>query len=492
MMEKTTTIFWLREDLRLADNPALHAAALRGLVVPLYILEEDKADPFPPGGASKWWLQEALKDLASRFATLGAPLILRRGNSEKILRTLIKETKATHVAWNRRYQPHQQKHDDALLESLQQDGVTVDTYKGYLLFDPSTIKTGGGTPYKVYTPFSKACFAAPAPGKILPAPTKLDGIKGLPSDDLTDWRLVPRKAKWPKGLEDAWEVGEKAAQEQLHDFISHSLAHYKAGRDRPDQDYTSRLSPYLHFGHISPRQAWHAIQSALAKTSSLGSNAERYLLELLWREFAWHLLQHFPETVSEPLNASFKSFPWKKDTKSLHAWQKGMTGYPIVDAGMRQLWLTGWMHNRVRMIVASFLIKDLLIDWREGAAWFWDTLVDADLGNNTASWQWVAGSGADAAPYFRIFNPTLQGQKFDPNGDYVRKYVPELAGLDAKFIHEPWKMPVSALQKAGVVLGKTYPSPIIDHGKARLRALSALKQTKNGDEQEYENKDLFD
>lgn len=488
-MAETTTILWLREDLRLSDNAALHAASARGRVVPLYILENDSY--YSPGGATKWWLQEALKDLGQNFANLSAPLILRRGDAAKIMHSIARETKATHISWNRRYQPHQSRKDADIAATLEAASLRVDIHDGYLLFDPKTIRTGGGTPFKVFTPFSKACFASKPPGKALPVPKKLDGISGLASDDLETWKLVPSKAVWPKGLAAAWKVGENAAHRQLRHFIENNLSHYKLGRDRPDQDYTSRLSPYLHFGQISPRQAWHAIQFAVAQSSALNSNAERYLLELLWREFSWHLLQHFPNLPTEPLNASFKSFPWKQDTKSFQAWQKGMTGYPIVDAGMRQLWQTGWMHNRVRMIVASFLIKDLLIDWREGAAWFWDTLVDADLGSNTASWQWVAGCGADAAPYFRIFNPTLQGQKFDANGDYVRHYVPELAKLSAEYIHEPWKTPASELTKAEVVLGKTYPFPIIDHAKARIRALAALKQTKSVSGQETENKDLF-
>lgn len=492
MPEKITTIVWLREDLRLADNPALHAASARGHVVPVFILEEDKTDPFPIGGATKWWLHQALKNLAMNFAAFGAPLILRRGDPEKILTALAAEIKATHISWNQRYQPHQQKYDEALAETLQGKGIMIDIHNGYLLFDPATIRTGSGTPFKVFTPFSKACFAATAPDAPLPAPKKLNGITGIASDDLESWHLVPAKAKWPEGLNDAWEVGEKAAHKRLRHFINDILKYYKDGRNAPDKDYTSRLSPYLHFGQLSPRQVWHSIQFALAQNPALGSNAERYLLEILWREFSWHLLQHFPHIVREPLNPSFKSFPWQRDAKALRAWQKGLTGYPIVDAGMRQLWQTGWMHNRVRMIVASFLIKDLLIDWREGAAWFWDTLVDADLGNNTASWQWVAGCGADASPYFRIFNPVLQGQKFDPKGDYVRKFVPELAKLSAEYIHEPWKAPASDLAKVGVVLGKTYPQPIVDHAKARLRALAALKQTKGEGAQDTEINDLFE
>ncbi|HEU0118693.1 MAG TPA: deoxyribodipyrimidine photo-lyase [Alphaproteobacteria bacterium] len=491
MTDKFPIILWLRQNLRLSDNAALTWAAGRGPVIPLYILDES-GDPWAPGGASKWWLNETLADLAESFKKLGAPLILRRGKPEKILRELAKETDAKTITWQRIYEPFHCKQDGKLANDLEEAGFEIQIHPGFLLFEPEPIKTGGGTPFKVYTPFSKACFAAPAPGKTLPAPKKLESISGIKSDNLKDWKLVPRSAVWPKGLADAWTPGEAAAHDRLKDFLSEILAHYKTGRDRPDKDYTSRLSPYLHFGNISPRQVWHAVQFALAKTPSLGNNAERYLLELLWREFSWHLLFHIPDLPTEPLNKSFAKFPWKHDVKSLKAWQQGMTGYPIVDAGMRQLWHTGWMHNRVRMIVASFLIKDLLIDWREGAAWFWDTLVDADLGNNTASWQWVAGCGADASPYFRIFNPTLQGEKFDPNGDYVREWVPELARLDAAIIHSPWKAPTANLAKAGVVLGKTYPHPIVDHGKARERALEALKQTKSAAPQATETNDLFD
>ena len=492
MTEKPITLLWLRQNLRLADNPALHWAASRGAIVPVYILNTGIDDPFPPGGASKWWLHENLQNLGESFAKLGAPLILRRGEPEKILRELIKETGATSVNWQRYYEPFWMAYDQKLADALEQDGIEVAIHDGFLLFGPKEIKTGSGTPYKVFTPFSKACFGAPAPGKPHATPQKLDGITGIKSDKLADWKLVPKKAVWPKGLAEAWVPGEKAAHKNLQNFIDKKLGSYKTGRDRPDKDLTSLLSPYLHFGNISPRQIWHAAQKAHLNDHTQGSHIERFLLEILWREFSWHLLVHFPYTVSKPLNPSFADFPWEKNDRALQAWQKGMTGYPIVDAGMRQLWQTGWMHNRVRMIVASFLIKDLLIDWREGAAWFWDTLVDADLGNNTASWQWVAGSGADASPYFRIFNPTLQGEKFDASGDYVRRYVPELSALSAKFIHEPWQAPAAELAKAKVVLGKTYPRPVVDHGKARLKALAALKSTKSDASQETETKDLFD
>jgi len=292
---------------------------------------------------------------------------------------------------------------------------------------------------------------------------------------------VPSRSAWTKGLAEVWDVRESAARDQLADFLESSLAHYDGARDRPDIEGTSRQSAYLHFGQISPRQVWHAVQHEKAKQNAQHSSIERYLLELLWREFSWHLLQAFPEMAEKSLNSTFDAFPWRSDRTELIAWQKGQTGYPIVDAGMRQLWQTGWMHNRVRMVVASFLVKHLLIDWREGEAWFWDTLVDADLGANAASWQWVAGCGADAAPYFRIFNPVLQGQKFDPNGDYVRRFVPELARLGDKYIHAPWNAPPEVLDEAGIVLGQTYPKPIVDHSFARKRALAALAQTKGRD-----------
>lgn len=492
MSENTTTILWLREDLRLADHSALHAAAKRGRVVPLYIFEQNKDDRFPLGGASRWWLHQALKDLSEQFQALGVPLILRRGDAAIILKDLCKECGAQYVAMSRRYQPYQRKSDETLASALKSNGITAERFPGYLLFEPETIQTGGGTPFKVFTPFSKACFAAPAPRVPLATPQKLETVTGIQSDSLADWKLIPPKAKWPQELAKAWNVSEAAANEQMQQFLQNTLRNYKDGRNSPAKDFTSRLSPYLHFGMISPRQVWHATQSVLARYPELSSTGEKFLLEVLWREFSWHLLHHFPHIPSEPLNSSFNKFPWKNDDAGLAAWQKGLTGYPIVDAGMRQLWQTGWMHNRVRMIAASFLIKDLLIDWRAGAAWFWDTLVDADLGSNSASWQWVAGCGADAAPYFRIFNPTLQGLKFDPQGDYVRRFVPELAALPDEYIHEPWKTPHSLLAQAGVELGKTYPMPIIDHAKARTRALEALKQTKGKDSQTSEIKDFFE
>lgn len=483
-----TTIVLFQQNLRLADNRALSSAAAHGPVVPVYILDDNL---YPSGGASRWWLREALGDLAHNLHLHGAELILRRGATLSVLHNLIRETGATSVSWNRRYEPDAAAQDGEIQQALEKQGIHAHIHDGFLLFDPASIRTGGGTPFKVFTPFSKACLNASAPPKPIPAPKKLQGVKNIASDKLDGWKLVPRAALWPKGLADAWEVSEKAAHERLATFLDEGINAYKNDRDRPATDGTSRLSPYLHFGLISPHQIWQAVHSTMAHSGNSAS-IKRYLLEILWREFSWHLLHQFPALPVKPLAASFEKFPWRDDKKALKAWQQGLTGYPIVDAGMRQLWQTGWMHNRVRMVVASFLIKHLLIDWREGEAWFWDTLVDADLGSNAASWQWVAGCGADATPFFRIFNPMLQGQKFDPQGQYVKHYVPELAGLPIAYIHEPWRAPPDELKKAGIKLGTTYPLPIVDHNAARKRALAALESLKNPHAAKPREKGLFD
>jgi len=476
-----TTIVLFHNDLRVSDHPLLLRAAERGRVVPLYIWDEKSKQPL--GGASRWWLRETLRDLQNSLIKLGAPLILRRGDRHKCLQAVLQETGAAKLAWHRRYEPALSAEDAIAADVLRKSGVDVEIEDGFLLFDPALIRTGSGKPFRVFTPFSKACFQAEKqPPKPLNAPKKLAGVSGLKSEPLDALKLVPTKAVWPQGLAAAWTVGEAAAQARLAEFLDSGLSGYGELRDRPDTDGTSRLSPYLHFGQISPRQVWHAVLAKKAATRHGHDSVQRYLLEVLWREFSWHLLQQFPELPQKPLQSAFENFPWRHDRKALNAWQMGQTGYPIVDAGMRQLWQTGWMHNRVRMIVASFLIKHLLIHWAEGEEWFWDTLVDADLGANAASWQWVAGCGADAAPYFRIFNPTLQGQKFDPDGAYVRRYVPELAKLDAKYIHEPWKAPASVLAASGIALGKSYPAPVVAHNFARKRALDALVKSKGARE----------
>lgn len=466
-----TTIVVFHQDLRVGDHGPLAKAAERGSVVPVYIHDEQAGRA--PGAASRWWLQAALGDLARSLAGLGAPLILRRGRRLDVIRSLIKAAGAEAVFWHRRYEPALAAQDEAIAEALRAEGVAVEIFDGFLLYDPASIRTGAGKPFRVFTPFSRACFAAETqPSKPIAAPRALKAVEGLASETLESWRLVPKKAVWPQGLAQAWRVSEAAARDLLQGFLKNGLKDYAQCRDLPAVEGTSRLSPYLHFGQISVRQVWYAVQTAKAAMRHDHASIERYLLEVLWREFSWHLLEQFPVLATEPLQSAFIKFPWRTDEPGLAAWQLGRTGYPIVDAGMRQLWQTGWMHNRVRMIVASFLIKHLLIDWRKGEAWFWDTLVDADLGANAASWQWVAGCGADAAPYFRIFNPVLQGQKFDPDGVYIRRYVPELEKLDSKYIHEPWKAPASVLAAAG------YPTPMVEHNFARKRALAALAASK--------------
>ncbi len=469
-MTSAPTILWFRHDLRLSDNPALIEAMARGAVVPLYI-HEDAA-----GGAraADWWLHQGLEDLGRSLREFGATLVLRCGEPLAVLRALVAETGADTVCWNRCYDPSAITRDKTIKQALQEDGIVVSSHNASLLFEPWRIKTGADAPYKVFTPFSKACLKAPTPPAPLAAPQRISAVAEVASEALGDWGLCPVRPDWAGGLRETWPVGEAAGQERLHDFLTTTLRGYREGRDRPDREATSRLSPYLRGGQIGPRQVWHATQHVMVVRPEVASDAEVFLRELLWREFSYHLLFHFPDLSHKPLNARFGDVAWRQDSEALRAWQRGLTGYPIVDAGMRQLWRTGWMHNRVRMVAASFLVKDLLLPWQEGAAWFMDTLVDADPASNAASWQWVAGCGADAAPFFRIFNPVLQGKKFDPLGDYVRFYVPELARLGPEWIHEPWKAPAAALAAAGVVLGQNYPRPIVDHGAARVRALAAL------------------
>jgi len=469
-----TTLVWLRRDLRLADHPALAFAAQRGRVVPVYILEESEGDPWPMGGAMRWWLHHTLTDLAERFEKLGVPLVLRRGDPLKILSALVQEAGADCVVFSRRTDALGRTVDAAVEKALVAAGVEVKSFNASLLFESWDISTKAGGPFKVYTPFSKACFAATV-GLPVPAPKKMVGVAGLSSDRLQDFSLLPTHPDWGGMLQAHWKAGEASALKRLGQFIDTGLASYKTMRDRPDQEGTSCLSPYLAVGAIGPRQIWHAVQNAMASRQGIAAGAEVFLKELLWREFSHHLLYYFPHLPEKPLAPAFAQMKWRRSKADLAAWQKGMTGYPIVDAGMRQLWQTGWMHNRVRMIVASFLIKDLLIPWQQGEAWFWDTLIDSDMASNAASWQWVAGCGADAAPFFRVFNPVLQGKKFDPDGAYVRRFVPELSGLQGPALHAPWLLSHEALAQAGVTLGKTYPTPIVDHAAARQRVLAAFR-----------------
>ncbi|HMO05148.1 MAG TPA: deoxyribodipyrimidine photo-lyase [Kiritimatiellia bacterium] len=464
-------IWWIRRDLRLTDNPALDAAIASGRrILPVFIWAPDEEKPWAPGAASNWWLHHSLVALASRLEALHAPLIIRKGPSLAALRSIIRESGAGLVVWNRLYEPAVIARDKAIKLALRQDGLDVHSYNANLLFEPWTIATQQNQPYQVFTPFYRNCSTYGNPSKPSPAPRHLPRLTHPPwSVPVDELGLLPA-LDWADGFHQYWKPGEPGARAALDDFEAAAVTRYKSDRDRPDMTGTSRLSPHLHFGELSPRQVWYACMNA--------PMAEPYLRQLIWREFAHHLLYHFPRTPDEPLRDAFRRFPWKNDAKARRAWARGQTGYPIVDAGMRELWKTGWMHNRVRMIVASFLVKDLLIPWQEGARWFWDTLVDADLANNTLGWQWAAGCGADAAPYFRIFNPVLQAAKFDPEGTYVKTWIPTLRDLPAPDLHRVFELPPALLARAGIELGTTYPRPIVDHKKARDAALNAYARLK--------------
>jgi deoxyribodipyrimidine photo-lyase len=466
-------IVWFRHDLRLADNPALSAAVASGApIIALFVLDDLAAGEWRPGGASRWWLHHSLSSLAADLGGRGLPLVLRRGPAELVVSGAIAETGADAVFWNRIFEPWAIRRDGAIKAELRAQGLQVETFNSSLLFEPSQIRTRDGGAFKMFTPFWRACRAAQSPDSPLPAPPPLRAAAAIASERIDDWRLLPTKPDWAEGLRATWVPGESSAQMKLRAFLRGGVRDYGKKRDFPAEEGVSRLSPHLRWGEISPRQIW----SAAAKVGPVG---DPFLRQIIWREFSHHLLFENPQLPDRPIDRRFEAFPWLREESAFTAWSKGRTGYPIVDAAMRQLWRTGYMHNRARLIVGSFLVKDLLLPWQSGERWFWDTLVDADLANNAASWQWVAGCGADAAPYFRVFNPVLQGQKFDPEGAYVRRYLPELARLDARYIHRPWEAPEDALSKAGVRLGETYPFPIVDHRKARERALKAFASIKS-------------
>lgn len=478
MSDEKITIVWFRQDLRLADNPALAEAAERGVVVPVYIWAPDEEKPWEPGGATRWWLHQSLTSLAKDLEDRGSKLILRAGSSLDCLQKMIDETGASAVYWNRRYEPAIIKRDKKIKETLKDNDIDAQSFNGSLLFEPWEIETQKGDPYQVFTPFWKNCLARDTDHQPLPTPKSLPQPDAWPEcDDLDSWQLEP-EIPWDEGMRETWDVGADAAKAQLEQFVAESVGAYEDSRNQMAEDGTSRLSPYLHFGEISPRQVWTATHDAIAGDGEAEDGAKVFLSEIGWREFAYHLLFHFPETTTKPLREKFADFPWSKNKKNLRRWQRGQTGYPVVDAAMRQLWHTGWMHNRARMIVASFLCKHLLLPWQRGAEWFWDTLVDADLSSNTLGWQWTAGCGADAAPYFRIFNPITQGEKFDPDGEYIRRWVPELEKLPTKWLYQPWEAPDEVLEEAGVKLGDTYPKPIVEHSEARQRALDAYDEIK--------------
>lgn len=475
-------LIWFRQDLRLADNPALTAALEEARdndrkLAPVFILDDQAAGAWAMGAAQRWGLHQALNALSESM-----PVILKRGDSLTALQALIRETGATSVYWNRRYEKWAVDQDIMIKETLHEQGLDCHSFNGRLLLEPWEVQTGKKEPYRVFTPYWRNVqqMLGKKPPVLRPSHRNFPLLSPLPKGDaLADWALLPTTPDWATGFVKPWPLTEKAAHQVLAEFIDDPLAHYTKERDFPAIEATSRLSPYLALGLISPKQIWHDVTLAMHDgriSPGAHHEAEAFLRQLVWREFSYHLLFYFPHSADKALYPKYDAFPWRYAAKELEAWQRGETGYPLVDAGMRQLWQTGWMHNRVRLVVASFLVKHLLIRWQDGAAWFWDTLLDADLANNTMGWQWTAGSGADAAPYFRIFNPITQSEKFDAKGDYIRAYVPELGGLPDKYLHAPWTAPADILAKAGVELGKTYPKPMVDHPAARARALDALKE----------------
>ena len=471
-------IVWFRDDLRLSDHPALHAAAATGApVICLYVFDETNGAR-ALGGATQWWLAQSLRALQRSLEAIGATLVLRRGPAVQTIAGLARSAQANAVFWNEIAQAPHQATAERVAAALDEAGIASRSFAGDLLAAPSTIRTKDGRGLRVFTPFWRRVLASGDPPVPLPAPTRLGAVPDIPSNALESWQLEPSRPDWAEGLRETWTPGERSAQARLEEFLESGVAGYSLRRDRPDHPGTSRLSPHLRFGEISPRQVWHAARFAAAERPARSGDIDKFLSELGWREFCRHLLFDVPDIATRNLQPSFDAFPWRQDDRALRAWQRGQTGYPIVDAGMRELWRTGVMHNRVRMVAASFLVKHLLLDWREGESWFWDTLVDADPGSNPANWQWVAGSGADAAPYFRVFNPILQGEKFDPDGNYVRRWVPELARLPTAVIHSPWTATPVELRAADVELGKSYPEPIVDHRLGRERALAAYAQVR--------------
>lgn len=481
-MSSAPVIVWFRDDLRLADHPALASAATTGTpLLCLYVLEEGEPGLRPLGGAARWWLAGSLRALDAGLERLGQRLVLRRGAAAAVVPAVAAEIGAQAVYWNRRHTPAGAAIDARVEAELAGRGIAVRAFPGDLLDEPESLRSAAHAPPRLFAPFWRRLQQAGAPRAPLPAPRRASACITVKGDRLEDWNLEPSAPNWAAGLREKWTRGEAGAAERLRVMVDANLRDYVTRRERADLDGTSRLSPHLRFGEVSPAQVWHAAQLTLeapAKERPHAADVEKFLAELGWREFSRHQLRAFPALATSNMRAAFDRFPWRDDDAALTAWQRGRTGYPLVDAAMRDLWASGWMPNRLRMLVASFLVKHLLIDWRRGEAWFWDTLVDADAGSNPANWQWAAGTGIDSAPYFRIFNPTLQGERADPTGDYVRRWIPELARLPTKHIHAPWTAPPLLLVEASVKLGVTYPHPIVDHAFARQRALAAFAQIK--------------
>jgi deoxyribodipyrimidine photo-lyase len=475
----STAIVWFRRDLRLADNPAL-TAALRAhdAVVPVYVHSPEEEGGWPPGGAQQWWLHHSLTALARDLAAGGAPLTLRRGPAQAALADVLDATAAGAVYWNRLYEPALIERDRGIKQWLRETrAVEAESFNAALLYEPWQLATGQGEPYKVFTPFWRRLKSYGLPDHVEPAPAHIPCPAQLPASESVAALALKPTIAWDRGLEANWTPGEQGAHERLAYFCDAIVEAYRTARERPALDGTSALSPHLHCGEIAPRQIVRALRH---RGLAAGESAATFLSELGWRDFSHHLLFHFPQTPERPLKPQFEAFPWRdpngEAAPALAAWKAGRTGVPLVDAGMRQLWGIGWMHNRLRMVVGSFLTKNLRLDWLIGATWFWDTLVDADLASNTLGWQWAGGCGADAAPYFRIFNPVRQGERFDPEGAFVRHWVPELAALPSKHIHAPWQAPANVLRTAGLSLGRDYPEPVVDLKASRQAALEAFEQ----------------
>lgn len=471
-----TVVVWFRRDLRLHDNPALCTARKDGArIVPVYIFSPDEEDPWPPGAASRWWLHHSLAALGADLSRLQSRLLIFRGDSLSLLMMLCQRIGARTVYWNRLYDPAIRSRDDRVRIALHAAGIRSRSFAGYLVREPWELMTGGGTPYKVFTPYSRASLQLGDPAPPLGGIRASDLVDAdLRDDGLDALQLLPH-GRWDAGLYEHWTAGEAAAWRRVDSFIASRAAGYDQARDRPGRDGISRLSPHLHFGEISPGSLWHSVAHGLGAAGG-SEYAHPYLRQLLWRDFAHQLLYHCPGITERNYKPAFDAFPWREDSALADAWRSGATGIPLVDAGMRELWRTGFMHNRVRMNAASFLTKNAGVHWRAGARWFWDTLVDANLANNTMGWQWVAGSGPDAAPYFRIFNPVIQGQRFDPRGEYVRRWLPVLAALPDKYVHAPWTAPAGVLSRAGVRLGANYPKPVLDLKETRQTALESYER----------------
>ena len=476
MPKKDINIFWFRQDLRLSDNPGLYNSIKNGATLPIFIFDDENSKEHINGSASKWWLHHSLIALKQ---SLDNNLSLYRGDPKNILIKLTETYNVKEIFWNRCYEPWRIKRDKKIKSFFDDKEISVNTYNGSLLWEPWNVVKNDGTPYKVFTPYyRKGCLNSEMPRTPIQKP-KLDNLlfDKMNSISIDDLELMPEH-NWHVAMEKLWTPGEKGAHNKIDVFIKEGLANYKDGRNFPSGNNVSQLSPHLHFGEVSPNQVWYRSKTQEGK-KEIKRDLDHFLSELGWREFSFNLLYHFPTLPKENLQKKFDKFPWDKNKDALKKWQKGLTGYPIVDAGMRELWQTGYMHNRLRMVVGSFLVKNLLLHWHDGERWFWDCLVDADLANNSAGWQWIAGSGADAAPYFRIFNPVMQGQKFDPDGKYTKKYIPELKDMPNKYLFNPWEAPKDVLDSANVKLGKDYPMPIVEIGSSRQKALEAFATTKS-------------